>query len=130
LSHPSSASIFSREQSKCCVAEILFRQADHTVATLPRLFLFALHNVHNKETGMKKGVLSMFGAALVAIAFSGSSATALPIAPQPAAGATAGIVLAQYHGHYHVRPPRCTMRTVVTRGPYGRRIVKRVRVCR
>jgi hypothetical protein len=33
-----------------------------------------------------------------------------------------------YHYHHHRRV--CTVRTVVTRGYHGRRIVKHVRVCR
>ncbi len=35
-----------------------------------------------------------------------------------------------HRGHRFHRGPVCTVRTVVKRGPYGRRVVNKVRVCR
>jgi hypothetical protein len=50
------------------------------------------------------------------------------MAPPVGAAATSETMQAGYHYHHHRRV--CTVRTVVTRGYHGRRIVKHVRVCR
>ena len=77
---------------------------------------------------MKKAALGFAALALGFAAFA-APASAAPVSV-PAASLT-GIahpgVIKAYVVH-HAR--HCTMRTVVRRGPYGRRIVNRVRVCR
>jgi len=74
---------------------------------------------------MKKLALGLAAAWLGFSALSGS-ANAMPA---HRSGITASSDLVQAHYHHRHRKV-CTVRTVVHRGYHGRRIVKRVRVCR
>lgn len=66
------------------------------------------------------------------------SASAMPVSQAPMAAAQTDIEHVQYrpgyrpghHNHYRPHRPICRMTTVRTRGPYGRPIVRHVRVCR
>ncbi|MDH7795157.1 MULTISPECIES: hypothetical protein [unclassified Beijerinckia] len=70
------------------------------------------------------------------------SASAMPVSQAPALAAQTNIDHVQYRpghpnyrppGYRHARPvyrPVCRITNVRTRGPYGRVIVKQVRVCR
>jgi hypothetical protein len=73
-------------------------------------------------------------AALIAtagFAAAGSASAAPMMAPVSATQSQAGIELAQYHGGgFHKRRPVCRMEVTRTRGPFGRWIVRKVRVCR
>ena len=73
---------------------------------------------------MKKTFFGLATAILLGVA-SFSPAVAFQ-APLPATGAISDVTAVQYHRHAKV----CTVRTVVTRGYHGRRVVKKVRVCR
>ena len=79
---------------------------------------------------MKKITLGFAVAALVGLSSFSVPARAMPMPmPMPQVGAASSeIIQARYHHrHYH---RVCKVRTVVTRGLHGKRIVKRVRVCR
>ncbi|MCG6206354.1 hypothetical protein LPW26_17025 [Rhodopseudomonas sp. HC1] len=83
---------------------------------------------------MKKIALGMAAAVVLGLgAFSGAASAA------PAASATTSVAqpmtdfsaqrrMHRHHGMH--RRPHCTVRKVVTRGPYGKRIVRTSRVCR
>lgn len=69
--------------------------------------------------------------ALGTLSVRANAAPASPIAPT----AASDLVQAQYQRHYHHHHRYhsrkvCKLRTVVKRGPHGRRVVTRVRVCR
>ena len=67
-------------------------------------------------------------AALLGLSVLSLPVNAMPVHPMSTA-ATSEIIQARYHHHY--RPHKvCTVRTVVRRGYHGRRVVKKVRVCR
>lgn len=75
--------------------------------------------------GLAIAVLLTFGT----LSVPANAAPASPIAP----AAASDLVQAQYHRHHHHRYHSrkvCKLRTVVKRGPHGRRVVTRVRVCR
>jgi hypothetical protein len=81
---------------------------------------------------MKKVTFGLAAAALLGLASFSMPAEAFP-APMPGAAAASDVVTVQYrhrdrfrHRHHRV----CKVRTVVTRGYHGRRVVKQVRVCR
>jgi hypothetical protein len=76
-------------------------------------------------------------AALIATAgfAAAAPASAAPMmAPLSVTQSQAGIELAQYRPHhgggFHNRRPVCRMEVTRTRGPFGRWIVRKVRVCR
>jgi len=76
---------------------------------------------------MKKLACALAAGTLLALSSLSGPANALPAQPLPGAAVSDDIVNARYH----YAPRRvCTVRTVVTRGYHGRRIVKHVRVCR
>lgn len=75
---------------------------------------------------MKKLALGVAAAASLALSALSVPASAMPARPIGAI-ASSDVVQARYH--YHPRRV-CTVRTVVTRGYHGRRVVKQVRVCR
>ncbi len=76
---------------------------------------------------MKKLTCAVAAGTLLALSSLATPASALPAQPIPGAGVSGDIVNARYH----YAPRRvCTVRTVVTRGYHGHRVVKRVRVCR
>ncbi|MBJ7402681.1 MAG: hypothetical protein JHD07_05020 [Bradyrhizobium sp.] len=76
---------------------------------------------------MKKLACALAAGTLLAISSLAAPANALPAQPIPGAAMSGDAMNARYH----YAPRRvCTVRTVVTRGHHGRRIVKRVRVCR
>jgi hypothetical protein len=76
---------------------------------------------------MKKFTCALAAGTLLALSSLAAPANALPAHPIPSASVSGDVVNARYH----YAPRRvCTVRTVVTRGYHGRRIVKRVRVCR
>lgn len=64
------------------------------------------------------------------VLFSPAPANAFPAAPLTGVTTPSDAMTVQYHRYRYHRGPVCTTRTVVTRGYHGRRIVKRVRVCR
>lgn len=73
---------------------------------------------------MKKTMIGLTTAVLLGLGFSAAPAAAF----QPAHVAItkhSDVTTVRFH-----RRPICTVRTVVSRGFHGRRIVKRVRVCR
>lgn len=75
--------------------------------------------------GLATAVLLTFGT----LSVPANAAPASPIAP----AAASDLVQAQYHRHHHHRYHSrkvCKLRTVIKRGPHGRRVVTRVRVCR
>lgn len=78
---------------------------------------------------MKKTVLGF--AAVLALGFAAfaAPASAAPVAV-PAAGLTSIAHSAVTEARFVHHGRHCTMRTVVRRGPHGRRIVNKVRVCR
>lgn len=76
---------------------------------------------------MKKLHYAFAAGTLLALSSLAMPARALPAHPIPAATVSGDVVNARYH--YAPRKV-CTVRTVVTRGYHGRRIVKHVRVCR
>ncbi|WP_155253816.1 hypothetical protein [Bradyrhizobium japonicum] len=76
---------------------------------------------------MKKLSYALAAGTLLALSSLAMPAHALTAHPMPSAAVSADVVNARYH----YAPRRvCTVRTVVKRGYHGRRIVKRVRVCR
>jgi hypothetical protein len=74
---------------------------------------------------MKKTSFGFATAILLGFASFSAPASAFQ-APSPATGAISDVTSVGYHRHAKV----CTVRTVVTRGYHGRRVVKKVRVCR
>jgi hypothetical protein len=81
---------------------------------------------------VKKTALGFAAALALGLASFAVPASALPVAPGIAAHSSSDITTVQYrHRHRHMaRPKVCSFRTVVTRGHHGKRIVKKVRVCR
>jgi hypothetical protein len=76
---------------------------------------------------MKNLTFGFAAAALLGLSALSFPANAMPVHPMSTA-ATSEIIQARYH---HYRPHKvCTVRTVVRRGHHGRRVVKKVRVCR
>ena len=76
---------------------------------------------------MKKFAYAVAAGTLLALSSLAAPANALPAHPIPSVSVSGDVVNARYH---YVPRRVCTVRTVVTRGYHGRRIVKRVRVCR
>lgn len=76
---------------------------------------------------MKKTALGFAAAIALGLASFSAPASALPVAPGIAAQSSSEVTTVQYRHHHR---PVCTMKTVVSRGHHGKRIVKRVRVCR
>ena len=76
---------------------------------------------------MKKLSYALAAGTLLALSSLMVPAHALPAQPIPNASVSGDVVNARYH---YVPRRFCTVRTVVTRGYHGRRVVKRVRVCR
>jgi hypothetical protein len=76
-------------------------------------------------TIMKKTTFGLATAILLGVASFSAPASAFQ-APLPTTGAISDVTAVQYHRNAKV----CTVRTVVTRGYHGRRVVKKVRVCR
>ncbi|HEV2572182.1 hypothetical protein [Methylocella sp. CPCC 101449] len=87
---------------------------------------------------MKFHALTLAASVLGAVTLGAiGSASAMPVSQMPAAAAQINIDHVQYrpgHPHYrHARPvrrPVCRINTIRTRGPFGRVVVKQVRVCR
>lgn len=85
---------------------------------------------------MTKFAFGIATAAAIGLASIVAPASATTIAADKAAAAQITDFSSQHRGHradrghrFH-RGPVCTVRTVVKRGPHGRRIVNKVRVCR
>jgi hypothetical protein len=86
---------------------------------------------------VKKFAFGIAAAAVIGLASMVAPASATTIALDKAnVAAPITDFSSQYRGHradrghrFH-RGPVCTVRTVVKRGPHGRRIVNKVRVCR
>jgi hypothetical protein len=74
---------------------------------------------------MKKTSFGLTTAILLGIASFSAPASAFQ-APLPAAGVISDVTAVGFHRHAKV----CSVRTVVSRGLLGRRVVKKVRVCR
>jgi hypothetical protein len=87
----------------------------------------SLSGAAKKRKIMKKLHYAFAAGTLLALSSIAMPARALPAHPIPAASVSGDVVNARYH---YVPRRVCTVRTVVTRGYHGRRIVKRVRVCR
>lgn len=75
---------------------------------------------------MKKITLGFAAAAALGLASFSVPAMAFPAAPGVAVQSSSDITTVQFHRHHKV----CSVRTVVSRGHHGRRVVKKVRVCR
>ncbi len=75
---------------------------------------------------MKKTALGFAAAIALGLASFSAPASALPAAPGLATHSS-DVTTVQYR---HRHRPVCTMKTVVSRGHHGHRVVKRVRVCR
>lgn len=81
---------------------------------------------------MKTLSLGIAAAALLGLASFSAPAAAFT-APMPGATTHSDVTEVQYRYRERRmmrRGPVCTVRTVVSRGPMGRRIVKKVRTCR
>jgi hypothetical protein len=80
---------------------------------------------------MKKLSLGFAAAALLGLAAFSAPASAFQ-APLPGIGSSHVDTTEVQYGSRRMmrRGPVCTVRTVVTRGPYGRRVVKKIRTCR
>ena len=83
---------------------------------------------------MKKLSLGLAAAALLGLASFSAPASAFT-APLSGISGHSDVTEVQYRGQYRGRRmmrrgPVCTVRTVITRGAYGRRIVKKIRTCR
>ncbi|MBN8982785.1 MAG: hypothetical protein J0I29_16155 [Rhizobiales bacterium] len=80
---------------------------------------------------MKTLALGFAAALALGIASSAAPASAAPVQAPMLSGAAHLHTTNAYYARrsYYRRGPVCTWRTVVTYGPYGKR-VKRVRVCR
>ena len=76
---------------------------------------------------MKKLTLGLAAATLLGLTALAAPASALQAPLAGMSAAPSDVMAARYH-YRHRRV--CTVRTVVSRGPYGRRIVRKVRVCR
>jgi hypothetical protein len=74
---------------------------------------------------MKKTSFGLATAILLGVASFSAPASAFQ-ASLPAAGVTSDVTAVLYRRHAKV----CSVRTVVSRGLHGRRVVKKVRVCR
>lgn len=84
---------------------------------------------------MKTFVFGIAAAAVIGLGSMVAPASATTITPEKIAATQITDFSSQHRGHAHRghrfhRGPVCTVRTVVKRGPYGRRIVNKVRVCR
>jgi hypothetical protein len=91
---------------------------------------------------VKKFAFAIAAAAAIGLASLVSPASATTITIDKTNVAAPLTDFSSQHRHYHGRPhhagrttiirrgPVCTVRTVVKRGPYGRRVVNKVRVCR
>lgn len=89
-----------------------------------------LGHFFTKDTNMKKLSLGLAAAALLGLASFSAPAAAFQ-APMPGISGHSDVTEVQYRGRRLMRRgPVCTMRTVVTRGPMGRRVIRQVRVCR
>jgi len=75
---------------------------------------------------VKKTALGFAAAIALSLASFSAPASALPAA-HGIAPHSSDVTTVQFH---HRHRPICTTRTIVQRGHHGRRIVKRVRVCR
>ncbi|MCK1306585.1 MULTISPECIES: hypothetical protein [unclassified Bradyrhizobium] len=75
---------------------------------------------------MKKLAYGFAAAALLAGIHFAVPANAMTAPPAGAAATSETVQVRYFHHHRRV----CTVRTIVKRGYHGRRIVKRVRVCR
>jgi len=80
---------------------------------------------------VKKTALGFAAALALGLASLTVPASAMQVAPGIATHSS-DITTVQYrHGHRHMAPRKvCTVRTMVSRGHHGKRIVKKVRVCR
>jgi hypothetical protein len=79
---------------------------------------------------MKTLSLGIAAAALLGLASFSAPAAAFT-APMPGATTHSDVTEAQYRSRRVIRRgPVCTVRTIVSRGPMGRRVVKKVRTCR
>jgi hypothetical protein len=80
---------------------------------------------------VKKIALGVAAALLLGLgSLSVPASAATPLSVQPAASIT-DVSAARYMVRKHVRRgPVCTVRKVVRRGPHGRRVVTRTRICR
>jgi len=76
---------------------------------------------------VKITALGFAAAVALGLASFSAPASALPVAPGVAVQSSSDVTTVQYR---HRHRPHCTMRTIVKRGHHGKRIVKRVRVCR
>jgi hypothetical protein len=85
-----------------------------------------------RRTIVKKTAFGFAAALALGLVSFSLPASAMPAVPGLATQAASDVTTVQYyHRHRHVHRHRaCTYRTVVSRGYHGRRIVKRVRVCR
>ncbi|QUS40754.1 hypothetical protein RPMA_19385 [Tardiphaga alba] len=91
---------------------------------------------------MKKFAFAIAAAVTIGLASLVSPASATTITIDKTNVAAPLTDFSSQHRHYHRGPhharrttvirrgPVCTVRTVVKRGPYGRRVVNKVRVCR
>jgi hypothetical protein len=75
---------------------------------------------------MKKIAFGLTAATLLGLASFSSPASAFQAPMTGASMAFSDVTIVQFRH----RLPGCTVRTVVSRGPHGRRVVKRVRICR
>ncbi|MGB3866197.1 MAG: hypothetical protein WBA29_11290 [Xanthobacteraceae bacterium] len=77
---------------------------------------------------MKKTAFGFAAAIALGLASLSAPASALPAAHGVAVHTSSDVTSVQFRRHH--RKPVCTMRTIVKHGHHGKRIVKRVRVCR
>jgi hypothetical protein len=122
----SAAPLFGAAENTPTIVHRRFITIDHIIVLGESLAIpLATRRIIVKKTA--------FGfAAALALGFVTFSlpASAMPAASGLATHAASGITTVQYrHRHMH-RHRACTYRTVVSRGHHGRRIVKKVRVCR
>jgi hypothetical protein len=73
---------------------------------------------------MKTTTLGLAAAAMLGLASFATSASALPVAGAALESASTPVISVAMHHRV------CHVKTVVTRGPHGRRIVRKVRTCR
>ncbi|QDL97001.1 hypothetical protein FLL57_06655 [Rhodopseudomonas palustris] len=81
--------------------------------------------------------LALAIAAAVTLSLAAISAPASAASPARSAQTTTAAPITDFSAQRHMerrrsyhRGPRCTVRKVVTRTPYGRRVVRTTRVCR
>ncbi|MCX7319843.1 MAG: hypothetical protein NT113_10230 [Hyphomicrobiales bacterium] len=83
---------------------------------------------------MKKFALGFAAAAAIGLASLVAPASATTVTQATTVAPITDFSSQHRHGARRTtiirRGPVCTMRTVIKRGPYGRRVVKKVRVCR